>query len=224
MSLHKHGDSWCLCGLGGTKPSDKEHRMMDGYIIGVQPPINLHYHNGMLCTDRLCRKRGTPKVKWQTAFWVLSQGQRGMSHLRRCPRCKTHLKRGERADLHYVSLCKVPDPPHPNYVTHHWCCPPKADADGNLWARCEWIYAASAKELRDDAVIESIATTQPAGRWTDAFEAYALHNPFRHVPLKVFYAKIKRLERAGRIHGCLHSSASTACLGDLHLPGECQGC
>jgi hypothetical protein len=38
----------------------------------------------------------------------------------------------------------------------------------------------------------------------------------------VFYLKLVREERAGRLHGCAHSPRSF-CSGRFHLPVQCTG-
>jgi hypothetical protein len=226
VSIHKHGDSnsWCLCEAKGLALSVDDAKALRYFrswdLFADDKPINLHYHEGRPCVSRLCRKRGTPKVDGSDARLVLAQGDL-VPPLHRCPRCKTHLKRGERADLHYVTACEFPFAPES--ATPHWCCPARGRKGHG---RCEWYYVASAKDLKDEAVRDALFITYPAGgwrTWTDVLTIYVRHNPIRFVPPKVFYAKLKRMARAGEIHGCLHSSASTACRGDLHLPIECEG-
>lgn len=74
------------------------------------------------------------------------------------------------------------------------------------------------KDLPDELVVGAISATP--GHWRD-WEDVLAHLP--GVPYNVLVAKIRRLERRGVVHACVHSG-KIQCRGDLHLPDECKGC
>lgn len=214
MTLHKHGEAWCLnpaCISRGclTKGDEKLLKEFRSIASWKGPAINLHYHDGLPCTGRFCRKRGTPKVDPVEARLVLGQAPAmAWVHrfpLVRCPRCKMHLGRMDFAGNRMRIDSHLQDA-HGAKV--HWCCPDS----------CELQQIRQCKEL-DAAVITAAVERRP---FVPVYEQWDLAQEIadRAVPFRVFYVKLGRLHP--RIHGCYHTTRSF-CSGRFHLNSQCQG-
>jgi hypothetical protein len=209
MNLHRHGSAWCLAEWCAPSVLSEGERILLKEMERYHPPgrlINLHYHStdNEPCTGRFCRKRGTPKVEERDAFMVLAAGRASYwSRYRivRCPRCKLHLGRHANVADHCHEAHGKPT---------HFCCPDS----------CELQSVRQAKEL-DTAVVTAAVSRRPYVPVTDQWDLVQ-DLADRAVPFKVFYVKLVREERAGRLHGCAHTPGSF-CSGMFHLPQQCTG-